>query len=420
MVRNFPSAPRQRPVQWFVAIVTALVLAAVSAAVVPAVADDLRDKERKVGKAVKEAAHDVHVSSKELTRARARLGTAQKKLGVAQGELRRTQTQLNQARAHDAQLKVALAKATSRLAQTRADLKAAQLEVVRQRDEMGALVASNYQQGNPQLIGLATMLSTGDPKEITSQVNTVHNLMNRQAGMLDTLKDAEDEAEALEEQVSEQRAAVASRKAEAAQVVVRRAALEERASAERAKVADLVAVRGSARASAQRALAADKRILAKLKREENKIKRMLRARANRGKNYQGSSNGYLTRPVPGRVTSHYGYRKHPIYGYWGLHDGTDFSTPCGQGMKAVADGTVVSRYWSDVYGNRLVLDLGRVNGKSLAVIYNHAISYRVGPGARVNRGQIIGSAGSTGWSTGCHLHFSVLVNGNTVNPMPWF
>jgi murein DD-endopeptidase MepM/ murein hydrolase activator NlpD len=244
--------------------------------------------------------------------------------------------------------------------------------------------------------------------------------MNRQAGMLDKLKEAEARAEKLERMVYEQREAAAVQKARSAKVVVRRVALEKKAAAERRQVSALVSKRGAAKASASRALASDRRILAKLKREEDKIKRMLRARANRGRNHRGSSDGYLTRPVPGAVTSPYGYRTHPIYGYYGLHDGVDFRVGCGERMKAVASGTVVSRYWSDVYGHRLVLDLGRVNGKSLAVIYNHASGYNYGTGANVRRGATIGYGGSTGWSTGCHLHFSVLVNGNTVDPMPWF
>jgi murein DD-endopeptidase MepM/ murein hydrolase activator NlpD len=121
--------------------------------------------------------------------------------------------------------------------------------------------------------------------------------------------------------------------------------------------------------------------------------------------------------VPGAVTSSFGYRRHPIYGYWGLHDGTDFSAPCGTANIAVRSGTVISRYWSDVYGNRLYLDLGQVNGKNMTVIYNHLSSYRVGNGQRVARGDVIGYSGTTGWSTACHLHFTVMLNGTPVNPM---
>jgi murein DD-endopeptidase MepM/ murein hydrolase activator NlpD len=121
--------------------------------------------------------------------------------------------------------------------------------------------------------------------------------------------------------------------------------------------------------------------------------------------------------VPGIVTSPFGYRIHPIYGYWGLHDGTDFRVACGEPLHAAASGHVISRYYSSVYGNRLYVGVGMVNGKYLTVVYNHMSGYAVGPGQNVSRGQVVGYAGDTGWSTACHLHFTVLANGQPVNPM---
>ena len=121
--------------------------------------------------------------------------------------------------------------------------------------------------------------------------------------------------------------------------------------------------------------------------------------------------------MPGAVTSPYGWRRHPIYGYWGLHDGTDFATSCGQPMRAGAAGRVVSEYYSDVWGRRLFLDVGRVNGRSMILIYNHASGYRAGVGDRVGRGDVVAYAGTTGWSTGCHLHFTVMLGGSPVDPM---
>jgi murein DD-endopeptidase MepM/ murein hydrolase activator NlpD len=135
--------------------------------------------------------------------------------------------------------------------------------------------------------------------------------------------------------------------------------------------------------------------------------------------YHGSTNGLLVKPVDGPVTSPYGWRIHPIYHYWGLHDGTDFGVSCGEGMRAVASGTVVARYWSDVYGNRLYLSLGNINGHNVTAVYNHASGYRVGVGQHVSQGEVVGYVGSTGWSTGCHLHFTLLVDGTAVDPMKW-
>ena len=100
--------------------------------------------------------------------------------------------------------------------------------------------------------------------------------------------------------------------------------------------------------------------------------------------------------------------------------GTDFGGGCGQPIHAAESGRVVSSYWSDVYGRRLIVDHGALNGAGVATIYNHASTYTVGPGAQVQRGQVIGYVGDTGWSTGCHLHFTVMANGRAVDPANWF
>ena len=403
-----------------VGLLTLLLTLSLAGTLPGAFADDLKHKEKRIGRAIHRAANDVHESSGDLRRARARLSKARARLATAQSALNRTQSRLQVARAHDARMQAALAAANAKLQKARAELAQAEQQVLAQRDAMGQLVARNYQYGDPQLMGLVAMLKSGTPREVTSQMNTMHNLMNRQASMLDSLRAAEAKAEELEQQTYEMREDVEARKVAAAKVVKQREALEQQASAARSKVAGLVSARRGAESSAKRVLARDRAILRKLKREQDKIRTLLMGRAQGGGGYSGRESGFLMRPVPGAVTSPFGYRTHPIYGYYGLHDGTDFSTPCGQNMAAVGSGTVVARYWSDVYGNRLVLDLGRVNGKSLAAVYNHASGYRVGVGQRVARGQVVGDAGNTGWSTGCHLHFTVLVNGNAVDPMRWF
>lgn len=182
-----------------------------------------------------------------------------------------------------------------------------------------------------------------------------------------------------------------------------------------------VAAREQAQRKAERARRHDLEELAKLKKQERKIKQQIiaAAAADQSVGYVGSDDGFLLPPVNGSVTSPFGYRIHPIYGYWGLHDGTDFGVSCGEGMRAAADGKVISRYYSSVYGNRLYLDVGKVNGHNLTVVYNHATSYRVNVGDQVKRGEIVGYVGSTGWSTGCHLHFTVLQDGTAVDPMSY-
>ncbi|WP_397207154.1 M23 family metallopeptidase [Nocardioides zeae] len=133
----------------------------------------------------------------------------------------------------------------------------------------------------------------------------------------------------------------------------------------------------------------------------------------------GSSSG-LSYPVNGRVTSPYGMRVHPIYGYYSLHDGVDFGAACGTPMYAAADGEVVERYYQSAWGNRLIIDNGYMRGAGISTIYNHATRYVVSVGQHVRRGQLVGYVGTTGWSTGCHLHFTVYRNGSPTNPMNYF
>ena len=124
-------------------------------------------------------------------------------------------------------------------------------------------------------------------------------------------------------------------------------------------------------------------------------------------------------PVDGPVTSPFGYRVHPIYHYWGLHDGTDFGAGCGQPLHAVAGGRVISEYYSSVWGNRLYLDLGTINGKNVTVDLQPPLALRRRRRRRASAAARSSAyVGTTGWSTGCHLHFTVMVNGTPVTRCP--
>ena len=262
------------------------------------------------------------------------------------------------------------------------------------------------------------ILNSQDPEEVTSQMNTIDSLMSRQTTLLDDLREARAAMVAEEAKVEAAKDAVAVQRKAARENLVRKQALESAAAGARVEVATHLRATRVARAAAARARQADLRELRTLKRQEDKIKALIleRARRQRG-GYRGDAGGFLYRPVAGGVTSSFGYRRHPIYGYWGLHDGTDFSAPCGSALRAAGGGTVISTTWSSVYGNRLYLDLGQVNGKNMTVVYNHMTSYAASSGERVSRGETVGYAGSTGWSTGCHLHFTVLLDGSPVDPM---
>ncbi len=129
--------------------------------------------------------------------------------------------------------------------------------------------------------------------------------------------------------------------------------------------------------------------------------------------------GGLSRPVPGGITSPFGMRLHPVLHVWKLHDGTDFGARCGTPIRAPAAGRVASVSYNAGYGHRLMLD-HEIGGRRIRTGYNHATRYVVRPGTVVRRGQLLGYVGTTGYSTGCHLHLMLWVDGRLANPMTMF
>ncbi|HEU4910984.1 MAG TPA: peptidoglycan DD-metalloendopeptidase family protein [Actinomycetes bacterium] len=133
-----------------------------------------------------------------------------------------------------------------------------------------------------------------------------------------------------------------------------------------------------------------------------------------GRTVQGT--GTLGRPVAGHVTSPFGMRVHPILRHTKLHTGTDFAggSPA---ILAADDGRVLMTVTSTAYGNFTVIDHGVVDGKRLTTAYAHQAQFLVAEGDAVRKGQQIGVVGSTGYSTGPHLHFEVREDGTVVDPM---
>jgi murein DD-endopeptidase MepM/ murein hydrolase activator NlpD len=384
-------------------------------------AEDLKHKRKAVHHKVESAHDDLEDSSGQMRRATARLEAAAAELAGARNHLIQVRARLDAARARDEQMQRELDAAVQRLEAAEADLADGRVELTAQQDEVTDTVNSIYQNGDPELLAFTSLLQAKSPSDLTRQIEANHVLVDSETRVYDALRATEVLLEVREQQVEEARDQVAVQREAAAEHLVEMKELRNQAVDAKAAVQTLVRERRSARQEANRARQHDLAVLQRLQREEQRIKQRILAQARRAARshggFNGATGGFLDRPVPGIVTSPFGYRRHPIYGYWGLHDGTDFRVGCGEPLHASASGHVISRYYSSVYGNRLYVGVGMVNGKYLTVVYNHLSGYAVGSGQDVARGQVIGYAGNTGWSTACHLHFTVLANGQPVNPM---
>jgi murein DD-endopeptidase MepM/ murein hydrolase activator NlpD len=421
-VRLFPATARQR----LLVAVTAIVLGVGGATAPLAHADikHLRHQRAQAQHSVKHAQADLDESSRlsrqayvALTRSRADLRAARHDLRVARDHVQAARDRLNQIRRQ-------LDRAKARLARAEADVARDQRLFDRQREKLVHTVTSFYEEGDPQLMGFLSLLGSATPDDLTVKQANNGLVLDSQDQILDSLEASRVLLQVQADELARARDQVERKQEQASANLELKRRYKQQAVEAKQRVVKTVKAKKHAVALAREARAHDRAALARSKHHEARVQRLIQAAIAReqrqGGGYRGDTGGLLMRPANGPITSPYGWRVHPIYHYWGLHDGDDFGAPCGAPLYAVADGTVMSEYYSSVWGNRLYLNLGLINGKNVTVIYNHLSAYRSRVGQRVSRGQVVGLVGTTGWSTGCHTHFTVMVNGAPVDPTPWF
>jgi murein DD-endopeptidase MepM/ murein hydrolase activator NlpD len=347
-----------------------------------------------------------------------------------------------QAKLESAQAAYAVAKAESdkkaeelRLAnvvlvQAKAEEAKGQEKVDAQREAVAGYARAVYQDNLP-MISVVTLLGASSSSDLANRVQWTDTVLVTNQIDLDYLREIQAELaeKRLQSQIAQETATAAKEEADRHTAVMEEAMkAAERAHAEvEAALAEQVA----ARAAAQSALKADQASLASHEAELRKVNEEIAELARKAaaskpasgsSSSSSSSSGYkvssygLIWPSTGWVSSNYGYRIHPIAKVRRFHDGIDVAASCGTPLKAVAAGRVSQRYYSSGYGYRIFIDHGWVKGRHIVSSYNHLSRYAVSNGARVSQGQTIGYVGTTGYSTGCHLHFMLWVGGSLVNP----
>ena len=380
-----------------------------------------------------QAQAQVDESSAVLAAASAKLQASQATLAGAQAALALAQQNLVTAQRKDSET-------AGSLAQTQILLKASENLVQQNQDaldkaqvQVGQMAREQYQQ-NSTLIGIVTVVTPTTTASMNDKLQWATTMFETSATAITRLEDTQAKlAEAKNTRaVLEARADIARADA-AAQLGESQKAQQVAADAE-AQVQAAVDANNAAKAAAAQAVAQDQADAAAQQAEVNAVnariaqrladeKAALAAAAAAASGNSGSSGGSvgsssgLIKPIPGAViTSPYGMRLHPILHVWKLHDGTDFGAGCGTPVHAAASGVVTEEYYNGGYGNRLFIDHGIVGGRAMTTSYNHLSGYAVGVGTHVTQGQVIAYVGTTGYSTGCHLHFMLWVNGTMVNP----
>jgi murein DD-endopeptidase MepM/ murein hydrolase activator NlpD len=348
-------------------------------------------------------------AARRFEAANAALPAAQNHLAVAQGLVAAAQTEANTAgrTANAARTSYQGVADDFEAAQGRLDDARIRVEDIAQATYMGS-----------EFSRINVLVDASGPQDIMDRLSLVDQVMQTQQQDVDVLTTARVAA-----RTEQDRAGLAKRAAEDAENSAKEklvAAQAAQASAVRAKQAlnQLVASRLAALRLAKTQRSAVLASYQAAKVEEARIQAQLRGFSARpgATRYAG---GNLLMPVDGWKSSNFGYRYDPFYRVWQLHAGTDFAAPHGMPIHAAAGGRVVRAGWGGGYGNYTCLDHGKLGRVDFMTCYGHQSAILVHVGEWVHRGDVIGRVGTTGASTGNHLHFETRFDGVPRNPLKY-
>lgn len=164
-------------------------------------------------------------------------------------------------------------------------------------------------------------------------------------------------------------------------------------------------------------LKTDRKTYERAERELARQSAQIQSMISKGSKSTAKVSGGFMWPIKGPITSPFGYRVHPIFKSRTFHSGLDIAAAHGKPIAASNSGKVIFVGWYSGYGKVVIIDHGTRNGKSITTLYAHMSRYNVKNGQNVSKGQTIGFIGTTGYSTGPHLHFEVRINGKVQNPL---
>lgn len=367
--------------------------------------DELEKAEQDAAEALEHATEREREAAKRYAEATEALPKARARLKAARAEVEEAQARVDSAAEQERSAEAELDRATHQHEQL-------QVEVARAEEQIDTVAATAYKSGG--LYSASALLSATGPQDLIGRLGLVDRVAANQRDALAELTAAQTRAG-----VARDEADAAWQQAEAARQAAQQA-LEDARAARRAaaQAADEVAALVDTRTEALEVAEQEReRAEAELARVEQELREW--EEANRDTSPELPSGTTLRMPVDGVKTSDYGMRVNPITGEERLHAGVDLAAASGTPIWAATGGTVIQAGWSSGYGNFTCLSHGTYEGQGLSTCYAHQSEILVSGGQSVQAGAVIGRVGSTGNSTGPHLHFEVRRDGSPTDPLPW-
>lgn len=360
-----------------------LLLAVMCVTIGPALASDLIEQQQQIQQQMQVQQEKSAEAKRKVNSVADQLHKVQVELDTAQGEYNAIQAKLTATEEMISVNTAVLAKAEKSLAE--------RSQVLNKR------VRDIYQNG--QLSYLDVLFGANDFSDFTTRMDLLKRIMNRDIELIMKVK-------AERELVLQKKAELESDKAAILQL--EKAALEKKRIIESSKkereavLESAISERDTAEQSYQELLETSRQIEQMIRRNQN------------GKQGPSGSTGAMMWPTDAtEITSPYGWRTHPIFGTSRYHSGIDIGADYGDSVRAADGGVVIYSDWMGGYGKAVIIE----HGNGISTLYGHNSELLVTEGQRVRKGEVISRVGSTGYSTGPHLHFEVRQDGSPIDPM---
>lgn len=348
------------------------------------------------------------VTQKQLDDADAKTKQAQKELQKAQDARKAALAQYNAIDKQISDTEDEIGRIETQIEQTKEDITLKQEELKAAEEEFRKyeavfMVRARAMYENSEIDYLEILFGADDFGDFLSKIEMISQLMDYDNGILDKLNETKEKIAAAKEELEN---ILVRQEENASSLEARKSSLNETLAQKQAMLDEMT-----------KDVEKYKALYEEAERAEQELIRQNRSALSYSANPVKYTGGRFVWPVPAssRITSQYGYRIHPVYKTKKFHSGIDIGAPYGVDILAAADGTVTLATTNGGYGKCIIIN----HGSGITTLYGHNSTLLVSVGNKVTKGQVIAKAGSTGVSTGPHLHFEVRVNGSTTDPMQY-
>lgn len=351
-------------------------------------------------KSLKQLRQKFAQASKDIRHIRGILHKVKKQQHIEAGRLAVSEQNLRHTRSALRNVQVKYSSTKNKLSVTRRQLAVVRHRLAVHNKLLSGRIVDTYRHGTPSYLGV--VLGASDMSDLLNRTYVVRKVVDRDNELIDNIKEDK-------RAVEKTKASIEVQERSLGHLVQEKSRLEHQYNDETYEHKQAVKDLNRQRIS-------EESELAELEQESANFESMIRRmeRTPQGmRRLARAWHGSFLRPVPGRITSPFGMRYHPVIGRYKLHTGVDIACPIGTPVHAAGSGVVIIAGWYNAYGHAVLID----HGGGVTTLYGHQSRVIVRSGQSVSKGQVIGYSGNSGMSTGPHCHFEVRKHGRPVNPL---